>query len=268
MGNQSSSSAAPFQTSYNFPSFKMPLRTIKEEENEDRDDEVVEVRPPPVKIEKPTVIIDVTQDATNNRDHRAEERWHTSIDSLAREWRDSCMEQSKEHDKAGYGARLKHLVFGLPAPVTAIVTTAVAALWDSPDIKYAVVPLSSLAAIFSAVHVFLDMAGQAQLHWNYSAQYGGVASKIGAQLARDVDFRRPADEFMAETRVEIGNLNASAPQLPGTGCCGCSPREGTVPGLETEEELENRRQLHKQLAERRALNEAEHRRAFEASNSK
>lgn len=243
------------------------LPVIKEEPCEDaQDTEVVEIAPPPT-VETVPELIDITTDETNNRDHRAEERWHQSIDMLAREWRDSCAEQSKEHDKAGYGARMKHIIFGLPAPLTAIVTSTVAALWDSPDVKYAVVPLSGLAAIFSAIHVFMDMAGKAELHWNYAAQYGGVASKIGAQLSRDVDFRRPADEFMAETRMEVGNLNASAPQLPGTGCCGCKHRDTVVPGLETEKQLEDRRELYAQIRERRELYEAEHRRAFELSNS-
>lgn len=241
------------------------LPVIKEEPTEDQvDDEVIEVHPA---LGRAPPLIDLTMDTTNNQDYRAEERWHQSIDTLAREWRDSCVEQSREHDKAGYGARMKHIIFGLPGPVTAIVTSTVAALWDSPDVKYAIVPLSGLAAVFSAVHVFLDMAGKAQLHWNYSAQYGGVANKIGAQLSRDVDFRRPADEFMAETRMEVGNLNASAPQLPGTGCCGCKHRETVVPGLESEEELERRRVLHNQIKERREQYEAEHRHAFQLSNS-
>ena len=212
------------------------------------------------------VVDEVVNDAENNRDHRAEEKWHESIDNLAREWRESCVEQCKEHDKAGYGARLKHIVFGLPGPVMAIVTASVSALWESPDARYFIVPASAIAGVFSATHVFLNMAGKAESHWNYSAQYGGIASKIGFQLARDVDFRRPADEFLAETRAEIGNLNGHAPQLPGTGCCGCRHRGGPVPGLESPEEIEERRALHKQQAALRALKQSRDRAAFVASN--
>jgi hypothetical protein len=212
-------------------------------------------------------VVNVLNDSTNNRDHRAEEKWHASIDSLARDWQESCVEQCKEHDKAGYGARMKHIIFGLPGPLMAITTASVSALWESPDARYVIVPASALAGIFGAVHVFLNMAGKAQLHWGYSAQYGGIASKIGFQLARDVDFRRPADEFLAETRAEIGNLNGHAPQLPGTGCCGCSHRGGPVPGLESKEELEERRAIHRQQAKQRTAKQARSRAAFMASNA-
>lgn len=156
----------------------------------------------------------------NNRDARGEERWHASIDALARRWKKSCASAAKAHDAAGYKARTRHIIFGLPAPVTALATAAVSALWESEDARYFVVTSTTIAAIFSAVHTFLDMGGRAQRHWDFSARYGGIASKIDYQLVRDVDFRRPADEFLAETRQEIGALNANAPQLPNpAGCC-------------------------------------------------
>lgn len=157
----------------------------------------------------------------NNMDYRGEERWHASIDALARQWRNVCEDMSLKHDKAGYGARMKHWIFGLPSPIATLVCSAVAALWESPDARFFIVPVTCLAAIFSVVHTFLDMGGKAQRHWDYSARYGGICSKIDVQLVRDVDFRRPADEFIAETRTEIGNLNSNAPQLPDSkGCCG------------------------------------------------
>lgn len=256
MGNTSSAPAPVAVTVVATPSPEIPtkptetimLPSLPEENEED-------------------ITVDVLNDTTNNQDHRAEEKWHQSLDDLARGWRDSCIEQCKEHDKAGYGANKKHLIFGLPGPVTAIATTAVAALWESPDARFVIVPLSALAAIFSSVHVFMDLAGKAQRHWNYSAQYGGMASKIGFQLGRDVDFRRPADEFLAETRAEIGNLNGNAPQLPGTGCCGCSHRGGPVPGLETEEEVEERRAINKQQAKKWAETKAARHAEFIASNA-
>lgn len=156
----------------------------------------------------------------NNRDARGEERWHSSIDALARRWKKSCVSAAKAHDAAGYKARSRHIIFGLPAPVTALATAAVSALWESEDARYFVVTSTTIAAVFSAVHTFLDMGGRAQRHWDFSARYGGIASKIDYQLVRDVDFRRPADEFLAETRQEIGALNANAPQLPDpAGCC-------------------------------------------------
>jgi hypothetical protein len=155
-------------------------------------------------------------------DARGEERWHTSIEELAKEWRNNCDTLAVKHDSAGYKARMKHLIFGLPAPITSLVVTAVAGLWLSPNAKYFIVPASCVAAVFSVVHVQLNLAGKAQQYWDFSARFGSMASKIDHQLVRHEKFRRPADEFMAETRVELGNLQAYAPQLPGNGCCGCS----------------------------------------------
>jgi hypothetical protein len=159
----------------------------------------------------------------NNQDHRGEERWHESLHAKVMEWGASCAVFAKKHDEAGYKARFKHIVFGMPAPVTTIVTGAVAALWESPDARYFVVPAAAVAAIFSAVHVFLDMGARAQRHWDYAARYSEIAGCIELQLARDVDFRRPADEFMIEILTNIAHLGGSAPALPGVGCCGQLP---------------------------------------------
>lgn len=165
----------------------------------------------------------------NNRDARPEERWHSSLDNLARSYRDAAAKNSELHDRAGYGARKKHIIFGLPGPITAIVVSCIAALWQDTDNVYLIVPLSSLAAILTAVHVFFDMGGKAEKYWSYSAQYGGVVAFVDATLARDVDFRTPPDAFFAELRTRMGNLNGTAPQLPGKGTCGCSKYEGPVP---------------------------------------
>lgn len=178
---------------------------------------------PGVVVEDPDAESRTSNDGQSSdpRDARPEEKWSLPFDNLAREYRDVAAVLSEEHDRAGYGARLKHIVFGLPGPVIGIVVSGAASLWRSPDAVYLVVPLSSLGAIMTAVHVFLDMAGRAQLHWTYSAKYAMVVSRIDTTLARHVNFRIPADAFFAEIRTEMNNLGEKAPQLPGKGCCGC-----------------------------------------------
>lgn len=165
----------------------------------------------------------------NNFDARPEERWHTSLDQLARQYRDIAMKSSELHDRAGYGARMKHIIFGLPGPILSIITACIASLWTDVDNIYVIVPLSSLAAIFSSVHSFFDMSRKAERHWNYCAQYGDIAAAVDLQLGRDVDFRTPPDTFLMEIRTRLGNLHASAPQLPGKGICGCKKYAGKVP---------------------------------------
>ena len=176
-------------------------------------------------------VLDLTnfEDPNDHADARPEERWHASLDNLARRFRDSASVNSEKQDRAGYGARMKHIIFGLPAPLVAICVSTLAALWDSPDARFVVAPLSAAGGIFAAVHTFFDMGGKAQRHWEYSARYAGICSKIDATLARDIDFRIPPDAFFAEVRTELGNLNGSAPQLPGKGCCGCSKYDGAKP---------------------------------------
>lgn len=171
---------------------------------------------------------------SNNRDARSEERWHDSLENLAKSYRDTAVVLSEKHDEAGYKARMKHIVFGLPGPIIAILVSVVAALWNSPDAQLLVVPLSALGAIFSAVHTFFDMGGRAERYWSYSALYGGIVSTVDATLARDIDFRRPPDEFFAEVRTQLGHLNGTAPQLPGKGCCGCTKYESgkSMPSLQ------------------------------------
>lgn len=157
----------------------------------------------------------------NNIDSRAEEAWHRSLDNLARSYRDTCAQNAELQDRAGYSARMKHIVFGLPAPVIATVVTCVTGLWDSTDAKYLIAPLSAVGGIFAAVHTFFDMSGKAEKHWSYAARYGGLRNKIDATLSRDINFRIPPDAFFAEVRTELTNLDSTAPQLGGKGVCGC-----------------------------------------------
>lgn len=160
-----------------------------------------------------------------NVDHRPEERWHQSLDNLAREFRDNAATMSELQDRAGYTARMKHIIFGLPAPIIAVLVTCLSGLWDSPDAKYVVAPLAAFGGVFSTVHTFFDMSGKAQRHWSYSALYGALVAKIDSTLARDIHFRIPPDAFFAEVRTEMTNLNGSAPQLGGKGVCGCTKYE-------------------------------------------
>ena len=166
---------------------------------------------------------------TDHIDARPEERWHGSLEQLARQYRDVSAVASEEHDRSGYGARQKHIIFGLPGPIISLVVATVAALWTDPDSIYLIAPLSTVGAIFGAVHTFFDYGGKARSHWDYAARYGGVCSKIDASLARDTAFRIPPDAFFAEVRTEIGHLNATAPTLPGKGCCGCSKYDAVKP---------------------------------------
>jgi hypothetical protein len=166
----------------------------------------------------------------NNRDVRPEERWHASLVSLAKEYRDQAAVASERHDRAGYKARMKHLVFALPGPVINLVAASVSALWDDTENnKYLIVPLVLVGAVFSTVHSVLNLGGKAEKFWRYAALYGGVVARVDKDLARDPDWRTPADAFFAELSTNMGNLNMSAPQLPGKGCCGCSKYEGIRP---------------------------------------
>lgn len=170
----------------------------------------------------------VHESFNNNFDIRPEERWHGSLDQLARQYRDIAMTSCELHDRAGYGARMKHIIFGLPGPILSIITACIASLWNDVDNIYVIVPLSSLAAIFSSVHSFFDMSAKAQQHWNTSSKYGDIASAVDLQLGRDIDFRTPPDTFLVEIRTKLGNLHATAPQLPGKGFCGCKKYAGKV----------------------------------------
>lgn len=155
------------------------------------------------------------KDFFDNRDFRGEERWHLALENLAKEWRDSCMENAHAHNKAGYWARRRHIILGIPAPVTSLVTAAVTGMWDDPNLKYFVIPATCLASIMAVFHTYLNLGGRAERHWAYAAWYESVAAKIDLQVHRDIDFRTPADVFLTETRMEMGSLGMHAPQLPG-----------------------------------------------------
>lgn len=154
----------------------------------------------------------------NNIDARPEERWHRTLDNLAREYRNFAARQSELQDRAGYGARGKHVLFGLPGPLIALTVSLITALWPSPESVYVIAPLSMVGGASTLIHNFFDLGGKAQRHWDFAARYDSVCARIDATLARDIDFRTPPDAAFAEWRTDIGHLNASAPQLPGNGC--------------------------------------------------
>jgi hypothetical protein len=86
-------------------------------------------------------------------------------------------------------------------------------------------PMVCVGTICSVIHSTLGLAGRATSHEHYANLYAGIASHVDYSLARDPDWRTPADAFFAEVRTRMGNINASAPQLPGAGCCGCTKYE-------------------------------------------
>lgn len=168
-------------------------------------------------------------DIPDNIDDRDEEAWHSSLDNLTRKYRDTAVVQSELQDRAGYTARMKHIIFGLPAPVIAVVVTCVSALWEDTDARYVIAPLSAVGGIFASVHTFFDMSGKAEQHWSYSALYSALTNKIDATLARDTKFRIPPDAFLAEVRTELTHLNSTAPHLGGQGTCGCKKYKSPPP---------------------------------------
>ncbi len=166
---------------------------------------------------------------TNNRDIRPEERWHTTLANLAVKYRNQASELSEKMDRAGYGARKKHIIFGLTPVVVSVLVSCIAALWAHEDNRFVVVPLSGIGAIFSAVHTFFNMGGRAESFWRYAALYGSVVAMVDTEISRDPDYRMPPDAFFATLRSEMCHLNGTAPQLPGKGCCGCTKYPGKQP---------------------------------------
>ena len=170
----------------------------------------------------------------NNRDIRPEERWHLSLSHLAEKFRDQAAAASELHDRAGYSARMKHRIFAIPAPVIALLVASISGMWiedcdgDNTS-RFVIIPLSTIGAIFATVHTVLNMGGRAEQFWRYAALYGALVVRIDRELARDPEWRTPADAFFAEIGTAMTNLNATAPQLPGKGCCGCSKYKGVPP---------------------------------------
>lgn len=194
--------------------------------------------PPTVPTQVPPYSSNVTTGTNNNHnddpppiytytDHRPNEGWSPKLVAEARKLRDDCNQASGDHDQAGYGHRTRHIIFGLPGPVVAVIVGGIAGLWESSDARYLITPLSMFGGIMTAVHIFLNMAGRAERHWAYAAHYGGLAAEIHHELQRDPRRRRESDEFFAEILTRIRHLNANAPQLPNkkkkgckSACCG------------------------------------------------
>lgn len=162
-------------------------------------------------------------------DSRGEEAWHPALEEQALVTRAFALAQSVEHDKAGYRARKKHLIYGLPGPIIGVAVACVSSLWDQPESQYLVAPLAAVGAILTTIHTFMNMGGKAQQHWTYNALYRNVADEISALLSRQKQFREVPDAFMARVNTMLNHYKSTAPQLPGTGCCSLNPPEDAAP---------------------------------------
>lgn len=217
-----------------------------------------EPAPPPSVIPNAAVRNTGLTNALNNdppplytyTDHRPNEGWSPKLVSEARKLRDDCNQASGDHDQAGYGHRTRHIIFGLPGPLVAVLVGGIAGLWESEDARFLITPLSMFGGIMTAVHIFLNMAGRAERHWAYAAHYGGLASEIHHELQRDPRRRRESDEFFAEILTRIGHLNANAPQLPNkkkkgckSACCGTGAYGGVNIIVEGGEDDDARQEL-------------------------
>lgn len=158
------------------------------------------------------------------REQYYEQEWSNNVKNLVLKWRDHIKEMSELHEEAGYRTKIKHNLIGLPTVIIPLIMTVLQGIIDDTYSEESIRKLIILNSVmygittaFTGVYGWLDLGNQYSLHFQYSARYYELIIKIDQELT----YRKtPVSVFLTELRVQIENLNLTAPDMP-AGICGC-----------------------------------------------
>jgi len=145
-----------------------------------------------------------------------EEPWTNRTEEVLCDWQAEAESTARDHNKAGYRLKFKYRLLNFVLLVWASIILVVNGLLQCDDY----ISSRVILLVANAIQVFLvglngslNLAVAYRLHFEYEAKYSGLALDIDHMLARDRDFRVPADAFLTEIRERKKHL-ADAPELP------------------------------------------------------
>lgn len=144
--------------------------------------------------------------------------WTNKIKDLVLKWRRHVIEMSELHEEAGYRIKAKHNLIGIPTVIIPLIMTILQGAIDNTYSEESMRQLNIVNSVmygittaFSGIYSWLDLGNQYSLHFQYSARYYELVIKIDQELTYQ---KTPIDVFLTELRVQIDNLNLTAPDMP------------------------------------------------------
>jgi hypothetical protein len=162
--------------------------------------------------------------------------WTIEIEELINRWKDQTEKLSNVHQESGYITRIRYYRLAIPSIIVPFIMTFVSQnINDQIDqsnqsdnvqhiqnITYSLNLINGLAFMFtsilSAINLFFGYSKTSEEHFQVSARYSEISTRIDSELARIRKFRTPSDVFITEIKGKIESLNDISPNLPGNWC--------------------------------------------------
>lgn len=158
-----------------------------------------------------------------------EEPWSVDLEHWVLYVRQIALTSMQEHDAEAYRLQRLHVLFGLPPVLVPLVMTFVSAVMGEWQYDYIVSScLFLVSGISGALYKWMNLGELYTLHATFAARYYDLAMSIDAEMTRSRRFRRPADVFVTELRLNVQQMKVHAPAL-GSWQCGCLPFCGATP---------------------------------------
>ena len=146
--------------------------------------------------------------------------WTDEIETLITRWKDQVEKLSYIHQEAGYIVKTRFYRFAIPSILIPFIMTFVSQLLPQDGNLQRILDGAMFMATSgcSAFLTFFNYGELAEQHFQYSARYNDIVTRIESELARRRKFRIPSDVFLTELKCRIESLNDGSPCMPGHWC--------------------------------------------------
>jgi len=174
-------------------------------------------------IETPSPRTSSQQNSLTNNDHTHSnpDEWTEQIEQLVSRWKNQVEKLSHVHQESGYILKTRYYRLIIPSIILPFIMTLVSQniyAGDNDTSHIIEGTAFMVTSALSALTLFFNYGQLYEQHFQFSARYSDIITRIDFELARRRKFRTPSDVFITELKCKIESLNDGAPSLPGNWC--------------------------------------------------
>jgi hypothetical protein len=146
--------------------------------------------------------------------------WTDAIENLITRWKDQVEKLSYVHQEAGYIVKTRFYRFAIPSILIPFIMIFVSQIVPSEGNILRILD-GAMFLTTSGCSAFLTFSNYGTLseqHFQYSARYNDIVTRIESELVKRRKYRTPTDVFITELKCRIESLNDNAPIMPGEWC--------------------------------------------------
>lgn len=145
-----------------------------------------------------------------------EEPWSSATESTVYDWQIEAKKNAEKHAQSGYRLKFKYKLLNfilLAWSGIVLVVNGLIGCDQERSFKALTLTVNAIQVFWTGLNSSMNLGTKYRVHFEYEAKYKAFALDIEFQLARDKDFRIPADAFMTEMRERKKRLD-DAPEFP------------------------------------------------------